>query len=208
VFVELLLVLVVVVLSAFPVVIFFVSEATRRLIPKLPENQLQRPIKYTMISVILPVYNEQTLIVPKLQNLLQLNYPHDLLEIIVVDGASQDKTPHHVMSVGEENVRLIRQERRTGYNSAMQLGAENAKGEILVITDAEAVWNEDSLRYLVEDLSDPLIGAVSGTQVIVNPTANTITRMEQAHRKFYNIVRNAESWIHSTFYFQGEFVGC
>lgn len=159
-----------------------------------------------MVSIVLPVYNEEKLIKPKISNMLQVNYPKELLEIIVVDGNSRDRTADIVREFEKDGVRLIVQKDREGVTEAMKKGVSLSKGEIVVMSDAEALFDLDSIRHLVETLDDPSIGAVSGRQVLINPTSNVVTKMEMAYSSFHEKMARAESRVYSTFHFKGELV--
>jgi len=159
------------------------------------------------VSIILPVYNEEKVIKDKIRNLLELDYPKGLKEIIVVDGGSTDRTAELVKALGNEQIKLIREEKRQGVTEAVKKGVLSSEGEIILVTDAEVIFERNALKFLVEDLADPNIGAVSGVQILVNPSENLLTKMESSYREYYDVLRTVESVAHSTFHFRGEFVG-
>lgn len=163
---------------------------------------------FPKISVILPVHNEEKVIKAKIRNLLELEYPRNSMEIIVVDGCSTDKTVELVEAFKDARIKLIRQKEREGVTEAVKAGVQSSKGEIIVMTDAEAAFGSNALRFLVEDLTNPDVGAVTGIEVIVNPSQNVFTQMESIYRKFYHMSSIAESIAYSTSIgFRGEFVG-
>jgi biofilm PGA synthesis N-glycosyltransferase PgaC len=163
---------------------------------------------YPKISVVLPVYNEENVVKAKIQNLLELDYPRDSIEIIVVDGCSTDRTVEIVKASRDERIKLIRQNEREGVTEAVRTGVQLSKGEIVVMTDAEAAFEPSAFKFLVDDFTNPDIGAVTGIEVIVNPSKNTFTKMESMYRRFYHMSSMAESIAYSTSIgFRGEFVG-
>jgi cellulose synthase/poly-beta-1,6-N-acetylglucosamine synthase-like glycosyltransferase len=81
-----------------------------------------------------------------------------------------------------------------------------SKGDVIIMTDAEALFDHDAIRLLVENFEDPSVGAVSGRQILINPTTNDITRMEMAYGGFHERMRLAESCLYSTSHFKGELV--
>lgn len=159
------------------------------------------------MSVILPVYNEEKVVCHKIENLLLLDYPQDKLEIVVVDGCSTDKTTELVESVRDKRINLIKNKKREGVTQATKDGVCASTGEVIVLTDTEAVFKDDVLKLLAEDLKNPVVGAITGVEEIVNPNENLITEMESTHRAFYNLFSLSESEVHSTYYFRGEFAG-
>jgi len=159
------------------------------------------------VSIILPVYNEQALIVPKIENLLQLKYPKDRLQIIVVDGKSDDNTLQLVRKYEKESDLIVfQQEKREGVTEAVKKGFLMSKGDIIVMTDAEALFDQNAVSLVVKDFEDPKIGAVSGCQVLSNPDSNSFTQMEKTYGGLYERMRLAESYLYSTSHFKGEFV--
>jgi cellulose synthase/poly-beta-1,6-N-acetylglucosamine synthase-like glycosyltransferase len=151
------------------------------------------------------VYNEEKMIGRKMQNLLGLKYPRDKLEIVVVDGCSTDRTTELVESIQDERIVLIKNEKREGVTQAAKDGVRVSTGEVVVLTDTEALVKDDALELLADDMKNPVIGAITGVEEIVNPNENIITEMEHTHRTFYNIFSLSESIVYSTSYFRGEF---
>jgi len=162
---------------------------------------------FQKVSVVLPVYNEEKLIERKMENLLELKYPRDLIEIIVVDGNSSDRTVELVKKFVKAGVQLVESKEREGVTEAVKTGVSLSTGEIVVMTDAEALFEPNAIRLIVEDFEDPEVGAVSGHQVLSNLTNNVFTMMETTYRNFHEKMRLAESAMHSTSHFKGELVG-
>lgn len=169
------------------------------------EEHIKR-VKSAAFSIVLPVYNEEELIERKMTNLLRLNYPNHLVEIIVVDGGSQDRTVSLARSFKDKRIIVLQQKEREGVTEAAKLGVRLSKNDIILLTDIEALFEPDVLQLLAEDLSNSEIGAVGGVQVVERPYENIYARMEFAYRKFYDMMRLAESKAYSTHHFRGELV--
>jgi hypothetical protein len=169
------------------------------------QMHITRNIMWPKISVILPVFNEEKIIGRKLQNLLSIDYPKDKFEVVVVDGCSNDKTIDIVESFDKDRIVLIENTKREGVTQATKDGAAACTGDVIVLTDTEAMFEPQALKLLAEDLSDPTVGAISGVEKIVNPDENMVTKAESTHRAFYNTFSQSESDLYSTAYFRGEF---
>jgi glycosyltransferase involved in cell wall biosynthesis len=114
------------------------------------------------LSVLIAAYNEAHCIEAKLESTLAQRYPADRLEVIVISDGSSDGTDGIVARHPDRRVRLVRQEPRAGKSLALNLGAAAATGEILVFTDANALFGPDALARLAAAFHDPRVGLVSG----------------------------------------------
>ena len=113
------------------------------------------------VSVVLAVYNGQEFLARKLDNLLSLDYPPDLLDIIVVSDGSTDATDSIVTSYAHRNVRLVRVP-HAGKPAAINAAFSHATGEILFFVDVRQMLDPQALRHLVANFADPTVGAVTG----------------------------------------------
>jgi cellulose synthase/poly-beta-1,6-N-acetylglucosamine synthase-like glycosyltransferase len=115
------------------------------------------------VTLIVAAHNEETVIERRLQNLLALDYPPELLEIVVASDASTDATDALVEAVAarEPRVRLLRAP-RGGKVAAQNLAVAQTDGEILAFSDANAQWRPDALRKLVSNFADPDVAYVCG----------------------------------------------
>src|SRR5665213_2896194 len=113
------------------------------------------------VSVVMAVHNGAAMIDRKLKALTALNYPPELLEIIVISDGSTDDTDAIVQAFGDARVRLLRL-RHGGKSAALNRGFAVARGEFLFFTDVRQPLEPDCLRHLVANLADPNVGAVSG----------------------------------------------
>lgn len=114
------------------------------------------------VSLVISAFNEEDVIEEKLVNALRIDYPRDRLETIVVSDCSDDRTDEIVRRFEGAGVRLMRQSQRLGKSAGLNLALPTAKGEIIVFSDANALYEPDSLRHLVRHFSDPLVGYVVG----------------------------------------------
>ncbi|RLF18671.1 MAG: glycosyltransferase family 2 protein [Thermoprotei archaeon] len=157
------------------------------------------------ITIIIPTYNEAKTIERKLNNIYEQDYPKDKLEIIVIDSASTDGTPQLVEKWAKERkditLKLVEEPVRRGKAQALNKALKYAVGQIVIITDADSLWpSRDTISKVVSVFSDPIIGAVS---CIKEP--NIVDKsVEASYRRYYNVLRIAESKVWSTPIFHGE----
>ena len=145
----------------------------------------KRPQEKT-VSIILPVRNGEPWIRAKLRSILDLQYPRELLQILVVSDGSTDATENIVNELQAEGVELIRLA-AGGKAAALNAGMERATGEILFFTDVRQPLDPSSLRDLVSCFADPEVGAVSGKLIIADS--------ENREQDLSGIYWRYEKWI-------------
>ena len=128
-----------------------------RLRPKPIHEKRQRK----SVSVVIAVHNGEQFVADKLESILQLDYPPDLIETIVVSDGCTDRTTAIVKKFISNRLRLIELP-RGGKCAALNAAISNAKNEILLLTDVRQRVAPDSLRLLVDCFSDPSVGVASG----------------------------------------------
>ena len=154
------------------------------------------------VSIILPVHNEKVVVKKRIDNLLNLNYPKGKYEIIVVESGSTDDTHQIVKKIIENRdelnpmMKLLREEKRKGKASAINLGKKQAKNNIILITDANSIFDKNVLKELMPHFKNPKIGAVGGKYIVSNPNAK-LTFSESFYWDQEHIMCMGESAIES-----------
>ena len=125
-----------------------------------------RPIRRSAIAppltLVISAYNEAPVIRNKIENALELDYPADHLEILVISDASDDGTDAIVQRYASRGVRLFRQPERRGKTAGLNAALPGARGDIIVFSDANAMYRPDALRMLVRNFADPKVGCATG----------------------------------------------
>lgn len=136
----------------YPVLLLFMHDRRERdrLLTTLPT-----------VSVIIPFYNEERWAVRKLENTLSWSYPADRLQIIAVSDGSTDRTPM-LLRQYDDRVTVVAYPIRRGKPTALNLGAAQATGDILIFTDANVFPQPDAVQALVQRYADASIGGVCG----------------------------------------------
>ncbi|EMR74197.1 glycosyl transferase [Thaumarchaeota archaeon SCGC AB-539-E09] len=134
----------------------------------------KREVGFTpTFTVLVPSFNEEKVIEKKIQNLLSLDYPKDKYEIIVIDDGSTDRTSDIVRNY--KKVILIK-ESRIGKSEAINRGLKKASGDIILLTDADAFFSEDSLSLVAENFADDTIGSVTAAVTQIDPQSTLIIK--------------------------------
>lgn len=153
------------------------------------------------VSVLVPVFNEETIIIKKLENLEQIDYPADRIEMLFIDGNSTDKTCNLITEFSKKSkkkIKLITQETRNGYSGAIVTGLNNSNGDIIIATDAASYYFSDTIRFLTRHFTNLQIGAVTGKEIVCGNTQAVGPKLEKSYRHFYDFMRTAETKIDST----------
>jgi cellulose synthase/poly-beta-1,6-N-acetylglucosamine synthase-like glycosyltransferase len=114
------------------------------------------------VTLLVSAYNEKTVIAHKLKNALALDYPRELLEIIVISDCSDDGTDEIVNQFALDGIRLVRQNERLGKSAGLNLGVSAASGGILVFSDANSMYQSNAIRNLVRHFSNTSVGYAVG----------------------------------------------
>jgi len=188
--------------------IFYLSYYCLMVYEAKKPNTVRKQRIFPKVSLVIPTYNEGSVIFRKLENVKNLDYPKEELEVLVVDSGSSDTTCQVVQNfihqnLGELNLRLITQSQRMGKASALNYAWQHCKGEVVIISDADAIFEETAVEKIVQNFGDPMVGAATGRLFILNADQSTVTRLEKSYRDIYEILRVGESNMGSTPIFNG-----
>ena len=106
---------------------------------------------YRSLSVVVPVYNERNTVVEILRRMRQVDLPVDL-EIVVVDDGSDDGTEKVLGALEDSTLRVIHHPRNRGKGAAIRTGLEHARGDLLLIQDADLEYDPDDWPLLLNPL--------------------------------------------------------
>jgi cellulose synthase/poly-beta-1,6-N-acetylglucosamine synthase-like glycosyltransferase len=144
------------------------------------------------VTVIVAAYNEAACIGRKLASTLSQRYPWDRLDVVVVSDGSTDGTDDIVAACPDPRVTLVRQDRRSGKSVALNRGVAAAKGEILVFTDANAIFAPDAISRLAAAFDDPRVGLVSGQGLYTATIGRDARAVANGYVRYEALLKTAE----------------
>jgi cellulose synthase/poly-beta-1,6-N-acetylglucosamine synthase-like glycosyltransferase len=149
------------------------------------------------VTIVVTAYNEANCIRTKLDNLVGLDYPRDLVQILVVSDGSSDATEEIASGYEARPVRVLRIDGRLGKTACQNAAALAADSEILVFTDATTRLQPDAIRAMVRKFADPHVGCVGGRLEYVSDVDNITGSGGEAYWSYETRLRVAESSLGS-----------
>jgi cellulose synthase/poly-beta-1,6-N-acetylglucosamine synthase-like glycosyltransferase len=145
------------------------------------------------LTLIVAAHDEQTVIAAKVANALALDYPRELLEVIVTCDGCADATAERAREAGAE---VVLELPRGGKIRAQDAAVGQAKGEIVAFSDANSLWEPDAAQQLVSAFSDPRVGYACG-HVCFYQSAAGGSNQEGVYWRYEMAVRTLESQLSS-----------
>lgn len=185
-----------------PVYVYFGYPALLWLLVRLgferPHQPAARPDgDLPPVTLVISCYNEAGVIRAKLANALAMDYPRSRLSILVVSDGSDDGTDDLVREYQHKGVTLIRQEGRLGKTLGLNLAMEQVGTELVVFSDANAMYAPDAIRQLVHHFSDPDVGYVVGAALYTDGADGASARNENLYWRYELAIKTLESRLHS-----------
>jgi cellulose synthase/poly-beta-1,6-N-acetylglucosamine synthase-like glycosyltransferase len=148
------------------------------------------------MTVIISAFNEEDVIAKKIENTLVLDYPKENVEVIVVSDNSTDRTDEIVRSYKSRGVILLSQPVRKGKTAGLNDAVQKARGEILVFSDADSMYEPHALKIIAGSMAgDRRIGLVTGSTNYVSEghgkmvvTTSIYTRLERFIKKHESLL--------------------
>lgn len=164
---------------------------------RLVHRHIDKAAYEPTVTIIISAYNEEDHIGQTIANKLQLDYPANKLEIIVISDESTDTTDDVIQSFNGGNVKYVLQKPRAGKTSAINTAVPMANGEIILFSDANSIYAPDALRHIVANFNDPQVGYVTGKMVYAHPDGTPCGDGCSAYMKYENLLRSLETKIDS-----------
>jgi glycosyltransferase involved in cell wall biosynthesis len=141
------------------------------------------------LSVVIPVYNEESSLSEIVSKLLRI--PH-LLEIIVVDDCSTDRSAEVARALGETDarVRLLQQKKNSGKTAALKAGFASTRGDIVIVQDADLEYDPDEIPLVIRPILDGHADVVFGSRFLVRRATRVLYFYHYVANKFLTFTSN------------------
>ena len=163
------------------------------------------------MTVVIPAYNEGSMVEKSIESVVAAHYPHDRLEILVVDDGSTDDTWTYIQRAAARHpglVTAVKLERNQGKRAALATGFRAARGTILVTIDSDSVIETGALLAMAGPFRDSRVGAVAGKVAALNRDQGFIPRM--LHVRYvlsFDFLRSVQSTYRTVYCCPGALAG-
>ncbi len=156
-----------------------------------------RPSQYDVsympsVTLLIAAYNEEGVIGRKIENSLQLNYPREKLQILVMDDGSVDSTQEIIRSYQSQGIELAFNPPRRGKMAAINRAIQQARGDIVLFSDASNLYHPDVVREMAIPFSDSAVGAAVGARSI-DAGEGGLGKSEGLYWKYESFIQSCES---------------
>ena len=155
--------------------------------PDIPRDELP------FVSMVIAAYREEAVILERLNNIALLDYPSDRLEVIIGVDGNEDMTGDVIRNFADPRVRLQQFPKRRGKASVLNDCVPEARGEIIVFSDANTNMSPDAILQLVKHFADPKVGGVCGQLVLTDP--ETGKNVDGVYWRYENFLKRTEAKI-------------
>lgn len=145
---------------------------------------------WPVVSLVIAAYREESVILQRLTNALLIDYPADRFEILVGCDGAEDLTGELVQTIGDSRVRLIQFPARRGKASVLNDCIPRARGEIVVLSDANTMTDPQAVKRLVRNFRDGRVGGVCGKLLLTDPV--TGQNVDSLYWKYENFLKDCE----------------
>ncbi len=174
--------------AGYPVLIWLLAKWFGRNQQRHPGNSGNLPA----VSMLIAAHNEESFISQRVANAIELDYPTNLIEVVVASDGSTDRTNDLVRQFGNA-VRLLDFPQRQGKASMLNAAIPQLRGEIVLLSDANTFFDPRAARCLASWFVDPSVGAVCGCLVVKDP--KTGTNADSMYWKYETFLKKCEGRI-------------
>ena len=144
------------------------------------------------VTLLIAAYNEESVIGQKIENCLALDDVGDPPQILVAADGSEDATLDIVRAYASRGLELSHAPARRGKAAALNHALSRARGDVVVFSDANNLYQADTLRELVAPFADPVVGAVTGAKLIARGD-ESLGDSEGLYWKYESFIKRQET---------------
>ncbi|NLA25121.1 MAG: glycosyltransferase [Bacteroidales bacterium] len=161
-----------------------------------------------IVSIVMSAYNEEAVIEDKINSIFKSNYPKEKIEVIIGSDCSSDNTNEIMTRLAEADSRIYFKafDKRQGKANIINQLVNKAKGEILILSDANVMFDENTIAELIKPFSDQSIGVVDTNMINTNLKQDGISIQEKSYISREVIIKNREGCLWGSM--MGPFGGC
>jgi cellulose synthase/poly-beta-1,6-N-acetylglucosamine synthase-like glycosyltransferase len=175
----------------YPLILLLARKLSRRGRPVIQTDD------YPTVCLLISAFNEEKVLRKKIENSLSLDYPREKLSILVASDGSTDRTVSIAQDYEDLGVALFHRPVRSGKSAVLNEALKTIRSEIVVFTDANAMFAGDSLKRLVAHFSDPKIGCVVGKLRYVDGRSTSVSKGEGIYWRYEGMLSVLESSLGS-----------
>jgi cellulose synthase/poly-beta-1,6-N-acetylglucosamine synthase-like glycosyltransferase len=169
------------------------------LLARLRSVPQQRRRILPAVSIVVIAHNEELRIRSRIENLLALNYPRELLEIVIASDASTDSTAALARGFGAQGVKVIEFARHRGKPAVLNDVLPRLTSAVVVLMDVRQRAHPDAVQLLVDNFADPAVGAVSGELILLEDGPGGVAADGVGfYWRYEKFIRQQESRLDST----------
>ncbi len=171
--------------AGYPIFVFLVA----RIFPNPVKSENFEPT----VTVLITAYNEEASLSAKIENTLEIDYPHEKLEILVASDGSTDATDQIAESYKAKGVNLFRQDGRKGKTFTQNGAVSVSTGEIILFSDATTEYSPDVLKKLLPMFADESVGCAAGRLVYVDASNSGVGKGAKSYWNYETFLKQNES---------------
>ena len=155
------------------------------------------------VTFMVCAYNEQDVVVMKMEDIHSLNYPKEKLHVVWVTDGSNDET--NIRLAQYPDIQIVFTPERKGKTAALNHGLSMVRSEITVMTDANTMINPNAIREIVRCMQDPQVACVAGEKrVMARYEGQTAAEGEGLYWRYESTLKRLDSELYSAMGAAGE----
>ncbi len=168
---------------------------TLKIISMFYTRAVARTDSLPAVTMVITAHNEERRLAEKIENSLDLDYPRDRLEIVVVSDGSTDRTCEIARSYVDRGIKLVTIPERHGKHYGQGKGVALARSDLVILSDATTFLKPDAAKKIISGFADPSVGCVSGVDQL--RSADSAASGEGLYVRYEMYLRSLESKVGS-----------